>query len=39
MRPGTKMAYGGLKDDAQRADLLAYLRTLSDNPACRCQLE
>jgi cytochrome c len=30
--PGTKMAYGGMKRDEQRADLLAYLRTLSDNP-------
>ena len=30
---GTKMAYGGLKDDAKRADLLAYLRSLSANPA------
>lgn len=31
--PGTKMAYAGLKRDSARADLLAYLRTLSDNPA------
>lgn len=30
--PGTKMAYGGMKRDEQRADLLAYLRTLSDDP-------
>ncbi len=30
--PGTKMGYGGLKNDAKRADLLAYLRTLSANP-------
>ena len=30
---GTKMAYGGLKDDAKRADLLAYLRSLSATPA------
>ena len=30
---GTKMAYGGLKDDEKRADLLAYLRSLSANPA------
>ena len=29
---GTKMAYGGLKDDGKRADLIAYLRTLSDSP-------
>ena len=26
--PGTKMAYGGLKDDKKRADLIAYLSTL-----------
>jgi cytochrome c len=31
--PGTKMTYAGLKRDNTRADLLAYLRTLSDNPA------
>lgn len=30
--PGTKMAYGGLKKDADRANLLAYLATLSDSP-------
>jgi cytochrome c len=30
--PGTKMGYAGLKDDAKRADLIAYLRTLSDAP-------
>lgn len=30
--PGTKMAYGGLKRDADRANLLAYLATLSDAP-------
>lgn len=30
--PGTKMGYSGMKDDAKRADLLAYLRTLSDAP-------
>jgi cytochrome c len=29
---GTKMAYGGLKNDAKRADLLAYLATLSKAP-------
>lgn len=29
---GTKMAYGGLKKDADRANLLAYLQTLSDSP-------
>lgn len=26
--PGTKMTYAGLKDDAARADLIAYLATL-----------
>ena len=30
---GTKMAYGGEKDPARRADIIAYLRSLSDNPA------
>jgi cytochrome c len=30
--PGTKMAYGGMQRDDQRADLLAYLRSLSDDP-------
>jgi cytochrome c len=30
--PGTKMAYGGVKKDADRANLLAYLATLSDAP-------
>lgn len=30
--PGTKMSYGGMKGDAKRANLLAYLRTLSANP-------
>lgn len=29
---GTKMSFGGIKDDAKRADLIAYLRTLSDSP-------
>lgn len=29
---GTKMGYGGLKSDAKRADLLAYLQSLSDAP-------
>jgi cytochrome c len=27
------MAYGGEKDPARRADIIAYLRTLSDTPA------
>ncbi|MCB1454020.1 MAG: cytochrome c family protein [Rhizobiaceae bacterium] len=30
---GTAMAFAGLKKDPERADLIAYLRTLSDNPA------
>lgn len=30
--PGNKMAYGGVKKDADRANLLAYLATLSDSP-------
>ena len=30
--PGTKMGYAGLKNDERRADLIAYLRTLSDAP-------
>lgn len=30
--PGTKMAFAGVKDDAQRADLIMYLRSLDDNP-------
>ena len=30
---GTKMAYGGEKDAKKRADILAYLRSLSDAPA------
>lgn len=31
--PNNKMAFPGVKDDAELADLLAYLRTLSDSPA------
>jgi cytochrome c len=31
--PGNKMAFVGIKDNAELADLLAYLRTLSDAPA------
>ncbi|MCB1492587.1 MAG: cytochrome c family protein [Rhodobiaceae bacterium] len=31
--PGTKMAFAGIKKPEDRADLLAYLRTLSDSPA------
>jgi cytochrome c len=30
--PGTKMAFAGVKNPTQRADLLAYLRTLAANP-------
>jgi cytochrome c len=30
--PGTKMTYAGIKRDQARADLIAYLRTLNDNP-------
>jgi cytochrome c len=29
---GTKMGFGGIKNDAKRADLLAYLQSLSDAP-------
>ena len=31
--PGTRMAFAGITNDKQRADVIAYLRTLSDNPA------
>src|SRR5690606_7570360 len=31
--PGTKMTYAGLPDTQARANLIAYLRTLSDDPA------
>jgi len=31
--PGTKMTFGGIQNPNQRADLIAYLRTLSDHPA------
>lgn len=30
--PGTKMSFVGLKKAQDRADIIAYLRTLSDNP-------
>jgi cytochrome c len=30
--PGTAMSFAGDKDPGQRADIIAYLRTLSDNP-------
>ncbi len=31
--PGTRMPFPGLPDAAERTDILAFLRTLSDNPA------
>ena len=31
--PGTKMIFAGVKKASDRADLIAYLRSLSDNPA------
>ena len=31
--PGTKMTFAGLKKAKQRADLIVYLRSLSDSPA------
>ncbi len=30
--PGTKMTFAGVKDEQQRADVIAYLNSLSDNP-------
>jgi cytochrome c len=30
---GTKMTYAGIKNDTDRANVIAWLRTLSDNPA------
>lgn len=30
--PGTKMAFGGIKNDAKRANLIAYLASLADAP-------
>jgi cytochrome c len=30
--PGTKMTFAGFQKPTQRANLIAYLRTLSDNP-------
>ncbi|HZP77873.1 MAG TPA: cytochrome c family protein [Pseudolabrys sp.] len=32
MVPGTAMTFAGLQRDTQRADVIAYLRTLNDNP-------
>ncbi len=31
--PGNKMAFAGIKDDTELADLLVYLRKLADTPA------
>ena len=31
--PGTKMSFAGLKKVSERADLIAYMRTLADTPA------
>jgi cytochrome c2 len=31
--PGTKMAFAGLRDESERANVIAYLHTLSDDPA------
>jgi cytochrome c len=31
--PGTKMAYAGVKDPQERADLIAYLRHATGDPA------
>ncbi|WP_245593503.1 c-type cytochrome [Azospirillum halopraeferens] len=31
--PGTKMTFAGVKRDQERANIIAYLRTLSENPA------
>jgi len=30
--PGTRMAFAGINNDKQRADVIAYLRSLSDSP-------
>jgi cytochrome c len=31
--PGTAMGFAGISRDSERADVIAYLRTLADNPA------
>ena len=31
--PGTKMAFAGIKSDAERANVIAWLRSLADTPA------
>jgi cytochrome c len=30
--PGTAMGFAGIQKDGERADVIAYLRTLSDKP-------
>ena len=30
--PGTAMGFAGIQKDSQRADVIAYLNSLSDNP-------
>jgi cytochrome c len=30
--PGTRMSFAGITNDKQRADVVAFLRSLSDNP-------
>ena len=30
--PGTAMGFAGIQKDSERADVIAYLRTLADNP-------
>ena len=31
--PGTAMGFAGIQKDSERADVIAYLRSLSENPA------
>ena len=31
--PGTKMSFAGISKEAERADVIAYLRSLADEPA------
>ena len=31
--PGTAMGFAGIQKDSERADVIAYLHTLSDKPA------
>lgn len=33
--PGTSMGYAGVKDPAERAALIAYLRNANDTPECK----